>query len=435
MCLRKVSNTFIVSCAAFVMVACASSSKEIAATYVSPAEYASFSCDQLSQELARLNKKKNDLAFELDEKASSDEGLTAVSVILFWPAAFALGGNEEQEAEYARIKGEYDAVQKAGVEKSCNLDPARVQIAKIEKQTGSGDSSSAIEFYGEAEEEINTGSYDKDLWAKALVDVEGDENRRRAKYIELRANQLYSEKVGAVSGTVIPQEPAVAEGRMILDLSGNYRSKITGSYRVKSAFVIEQDGNRIKGMSLNKDWEFEGSLEEDTLVLKWWSPGNKGKGKFTVDPYGNMAGSYVGDSWGKGEWALVRNDEPPGMMIIAPDSNSNPQYIANISGTYISEITSNSKWQFTKRYQNLKIKFQQEGNKIVGIDERYDTKIEATIAGDSVKFYVLAGQAAGGYDAEGEWKISADGTRLVGSWNSPGSADAASGEWILRKVQ
>jgi hypothetical protein len=52
---------------------------------------------------------------------------------------------------------------------------------------------SALAFYGQAEKEIVSGSYDANLWAKAFVLVEGDEQKRKAKYIELRAQQLYHE--------------------------------------------------------------------------------------------------------------------------------------------------------------------------------------------------------------------------------------------------
>jgi hypothetical protein len=40
---------------------------------------------------------------------------------LFWPAAFALGGNQAQEAEYARLKGEADAIHQAAIAKKCAI--------------------------------------------------------------------------------------------------------------------------------------------------------------------------------------------------------------------------------------------------------------------------------------------------------------------------
>lgn len=40
-------------------------------------------------------------------------------MVLFWPALFALGGTKQQEADYARLRGEYDAVQQAMIAKKC----------------------------------------------------------------------------------------------------------------------------------------------------------------------------------------------------------------------------------------------------------------------------------------------------------------------------
>jgi hypothetical protein len=55
----------------------------------------------------------------------------------------------------------------------------------------------AFAFYGQAEKEIVSGTYDDNLWAKAFVLVEGDEQKRKAKYIELRAYQLYNQKIAS----------------------------------------------------------------------------------------------------------------------------------------------------------------------------------------------------------------------------------------------
>ncbi len=104
---------------ALVLAGCASSSKEIASAYVSPMQYQNYDCDQLSAESTRLSVRVQQLGGRLDEAASNDKGLTAVTLILFWPAAFALGGTKTQEAEFARLKGEFDALQQAAVAKRC----------------------------------------------------------------------------------------------------------------------------------------------------------------------------------------------------------------------------------------------------------------------------------------------------------------------------
>ena len=122
----------------FTLAGCATSSKDIAATYVSPMQYQSYDCDQLASETQRVQVRVNQLGGRLDEAASNDKAITGAGVILFWPALFALGGTEQQEAEYARLKGEYDAVQQAAVLKKCPGAVAKADLAppasqKIEK--------------------------------------------------------------------------------------------------------------------------------------------------------------------------------------------------------------------------------------------------------------------------------------------------------------
>jgi hypothetical protein len=99
---------------------CATAGKDVSATYVSPIQYSNYDCDQLRQELSRINGRVGQLTGRLDEAASNDKALVGVGMILFWPALFALGGTKQQEAELSRLKGEYDALQTASTTKKCN---------------------------------------------------------------------------------------------------------------------------------------------------------------------------------------------------------------------------------------------------------------------------------------------------------------------------
>lgn len=98
---------------------CATAGKDVAATYVSPIQYSNYDCDQLRQELARINGRVGQITGRLDEAASNDKTLMGVG-ILFWPALFALGGTRQQEAELSRLKGEYEALQTASTIKKCS---------------------------------------------------------------------------------------------------------------------------------------------------------------------------------------------------------------------------------------------------------------------------------------------------------------------------
>jgi len=98
---------------------CATASKDIASAYVSPMQYQSYDCDQILAEVQRVHGRVSQLGGRLDEAASNDKAIMGVGLILFWPALFALGGTKQQEAEYGRLKGEYDALQQSAVQKKC----------------------------------------------------------------------------------------------------------------------------------------------------------------------------------------------------------------------------------------------------------------------------------------------------------------------------
>lgn len=118
---------------------CATGSKDIGATYISPVTYQNFDCQQITAEMARLQSKVAQIGGRLDEAASNDKAIMAAGAILFWPALFALGGTKAQEAEYATLKGQHDAVQQAAIEKKCMIHGTPVvapaPAAPVEKKT------------------------------------------------------------------------------------------------------------------------------------------------------------------------------------------------------------------------------------------------------------------------------------------------------------
>ena len=93
---------------------CATASKNISSSYVSPMQYNNYTCEQLSQE-ARVS----EVGGAVDSKAHADKWITGAGIVLFWPALFFVGNNKDKEAEFSRLKGEYEAVQKAAVQKQC----------------------------------------------------------------------------------------------------------------------------------------------------------------------------------------------------------------------------------------------------------------------------------------------------------------------------
>ena len=111
----------IIAFALVVITGCSTAAKDISARYVSSAQYASYDCEQVEQELIRISGKVQAMTGQLNDNLEPDNVTTTAGILLFWPALFFLGGTKEQEAEYAQLKGEYNALEQASIQKKCGF--------------------------------------------------------------------------------------------------------------------------------------------------------------------------------------------------------------------------------------------------------------------------------------------------------------------------
>ena len=100
--------------------ACATHPDKMQAAYVSPIEYQNYSCEQLSMEMRYVSQRANELYGALDKEAGNDTAQMTIGLILFWPALFFLeGGYDVRAAEYSRLKGQREALERAAMQKQC----------------------------------------------------------------------------------------------------------------------------------------------------------------------------------------------------------------------------------------------------------------------------------------------------------------------------
>ena len=111
----------LVASLAIALSACASSSNKIATQYVSPLQYKDFDCDQLGAEMGRVSRRVGELQGSIDKNAKEDRVATGLGLVLFWPALFFIDGDSPEGAEYARLKGEFEAMQQSSTQKRCNI--------------------------------------------------------------------------------------------------------------------------------------------------------------------------------------------------------------------------------------------------------------------------------------------------------------------------
>lgn len=119
---------------------CASSSSEISAQYVSPIQYQNFTCQQISQEAQRVSQRAAQVAGIQDEKSSNDAVAMGVGLVLFWPGLLFIKGDGTTAAELGRLKGEFDALEQASIQKNCGIQfqrtgppPKPVETSSIPK--------------------------------------------------------------------------------------------------------------------------------------------------------------------------------------------------------------------------------------------------------------------------------------------------------------
>ena len=101
--------------------ACATSSEKVSAQYISPLQYQNYTCTQLGEEAQRISARVAQVSGAQDQKATTDAVATAAAIVIFWPAAFLVGGNDQTTAELSRLKGEFETVEKVAIQKNCGL--------------------------------------------------------------------------------------------------------------------------------------------------------------------------------------------------------------------------------------------------------------------------------------------------------------------------
>ena len=102
--------------------ACASNPKNIGTAYVSPVKYGDLSCEQLAVERTAVEYRANVLYRSLQKRANSDALLMGVGVAVFVPTLFFLKGNSAKAAEFAHLKGDYQAIRLNADAKGCALE-------------------------------------------------------------------------------------------------------------------------------------------------------------------------------------------------------------------------------------------------------------------------------------------------------------------------
>ena len=105
------------------LAACATHPNKISAAYISPLKYQNYDCQQIGWEQANVERRTNELYHHLKSRNNSDNWMMGVGLFIAWPALlFMKGNNGTENTEYAQLKGEYEALRTAAIQRKCELE-------------------------------------------------------------------------------------------------------------------------------------------------------------------------------------------------------------------------------------------------------------------------------------------------------------------------
>lgn len=300
---------------------------------------------------------------------------------------------------------------------------------------------------GKAASEIVQQTYHQELWSRSLELAKGNEEKRKGIYVKLRAKQLAEEKAKSEKLAMLANETAQSHELMV-NVSGSYIAEITISgnaagsksfleQKDRKKIMLKQSGNKITGTDGSKTLKINGTREGNTIkfhVLR----GNQIDGSWKINADASrLQGEWNTDGQGgaSGKWNLTRIGPPAGIIENKSASNSTsgvqPEKHFDLSGTYVSDITTNNNWRFRKAAdRRLKITISQNGNEITGTNNSKNLKINGVIDGDEISFFTWPSDISSD-EIKGKWKIDSDGNRLTGKWSHPHGG----GKWNLTRVE
>lgn len=98
---------------------CATRSADVAPLPTSPAEFLSWDCARIDDERDAVQQRAADVAYAVDERVGNNILALGVGVTVFWPALFAMRPDGLEATDLARLKGRYEALARAAVNKGC----------------------------------------------------------------------------------------------------------------------------------------------------------------------------------------------------------------------------------------------------------------------------------------------------------------------------
>jgi len=189
---------------------CATRSVDVKPLQANPADFASWGCPRIDDELDRVQQRATDVAYAVDARIGNNILALGLGVTVFWPALLALRPDGPEATELAQLKGRYEALRLA----------ARGQACPPADPTLSAERAAALPV----------------ALGERLVYEERRDTQRSPVFTTLRVEALRRDGVDLMPAPAEPPDPAVpvgaaasGDGRIEHDLYGNVVHGPSGS--------------------------------------------------------------------------------------------------------------------------------------------------------------------------------------------------------------
>lgn len=98
---------------------CATRAADVQPLPADPADYASWTCARMHDEMDAVQQQAVDLSWTVDERAGQHVVALGLGLTVFWPALLAMRPDGAEAESLARLKGQYDALQTAARRAGC----------------------------------------------------------------------------------------------------------------------------------------------------------------------------------------------------------------------------------------------------------------------------------------------------------------------------
>jgi hypothetical protein len=105
--------------AAALLSGCASRSINVAPLPADPAQFATWPCDRIDDEIDAVQQRAADVAYAVDERAGNNILALGIGVTIFWPAILAMRPDGPEAEDLARLKGRFEALKIAAGTRPC----------------------------------------------------------------------------------------------------------------------------------------------------------------------------------------------------------------------------------------------------------------------------------------------------------------------------